>query len=62
MNENEKLQKIKSVLEFYADPNNWITTSTGFSAQYEPTLPATHKDKGKMARKVLEVLDGDFLG
>lgn len=51
-----KLQFVLETLQFYADPKNWKSNSTGFSRQYDPRVPAVLEDHGKMARDTLEIL------
>ena len=48
---------IKEVLSFYADKDNYYTTSTGFAAQYDPAQTNIDKDKGDKARTAIKLLD-----
>lgn len=43
----------RKALEFYADPENWKSPSTGFGAQYDPEESPIQKDWGQIARRAL---------
>jgi hypothetical protein len=43
-------------LEFYANENNYKTTSSGFTAQYDPVTPMINIDNGKRAKKALQTV------
>ena len=45
--------KVQKALEFYANPNNWKSTSTGFALQYNPEQSAAEQDAGYLARQAL---------
>ena len=45
---------MRAALEFYANPTNYVTTSKGFAAQYDPEPPAVTADRGERARRALE--------
>lgn len=43
-------------LSFYADPENYLSSSSGFAAQYDPDPSPVMRDKGKEARSTLDKL------
>lgn len=43
------------VIQFYANPDNWVTPSKGFAAQYDPELSPVKADRGEKAREFLRI-------
>lgn len=50
-------QRYAKALQFYADPKNWRSPSSGFAAQYDPEPSPVSKDAGKAAREALAWAD-----
>ncbi len=49
----DKIKQLETTLEFYADKDNYTTTSKGFAAQYDPSPPEIQADEGQKARDML---------
>lgn len=48
-----EIERLRKALAFYAEASNYVTTSTGFAAFYDPAMPAVEKDYGHLAREAL---------
>lgn len=54
-----ELNKIIEAIKFYADENNYKSSSTGFVLQYEPVSSPIEMDKGKQARNLIRKLNNE---
>lgn len=54
LNIGSSLNRYELALRFYADENNWRSSSQGFALQYDPVIAAIHLDRGDKARGALE--------
>lgn len=43
------------VIQFYANPDNWVTPSKGFAARYDPEPSPVKADRGEKAREFLRI-------
>jgi hypothetical protein len=48
----------RKALEFYSDPENWQSPSTGFALQYDPKPSPAELDKGDLARAAIQAAKG----
>ena len=53
-NHTDLVARLRGALEFYANRENWTSSSSGFALQYDPELSATEKDCGAIARIALK--------
>ena len=51
-------QEYIKALAFYADPANWKSPSEGFALQYDREPSPVEKDKGRRARRLVNVRKG----
>lgn len=52
--DHEEIRQLGKVLEFYADINNWHSSSKGYAMADESMRNKIHKDRGKRARQALK--------
>jgi len=50
-------KQMREALRFYAKREHWLSSSSGFQAQYDPEKSPVDRDHGKRARELVEVID-----
>ena len=53
-----RAERYQEALEFYADPANWRSPSEGFALQYDREPSPVEKDRGRRARRLVNVRKG----
>ena len=49
----DRIIELETALSFYANKENYVTSSTGFAAQYDPAPAPIRVDMGSRAREAL---------
>lgn len=54
----EENERLRAELAFYADPDNWVSPSKGFAAQYDPEPSPVHRVRHHRAAAALQPKEG----
>ena len=54
-----EVERLRAELAFYADPDNWVSPSKGFAAQYDPEPSPVHKVRHHRAAAALQPNEGN---
>jgi len=49
----DRIVELEKALAFYAKPENWSSSSTGFALQYDPEPAPVQRDRGSLAMTTL---------
>jgi hypothetical protein len=54
-----EIERLRAELAFYADPDNWVSPSKGFAAQYDPEPSPVHRVRHHRAAASLQPKEGE---